>query len=56
MTRSEREFQVKQAIANQELEGLEVSFATKKLMQKYIDGEITAREALDEIHKRYGLK
>lgn len=56
MTRKEREFAVKQAIANEELEGLTVSKEAKRIAGEYIAGKVSARQAAKQIRARYGIK
>lgn len=46
---------VKQAIANERLEGLKVSEETKKIADNYIIGKMTAKEAAKKIRARYGV-
>ena len=45
---------VKQAIANERLEGLKVSPETKKIANTYIAGKASASEAAAKIRARYG--
>lgn len=52
----ERRKKVEQAIANEKLEGLNVSFATRKVMDDYIAGKMTAAEAAEQVNARYGAK
>lgn len=56
MTRKEREFAVKQAIANEELEGLTVSKEAKQVASNYVAGKISAKQAARQIRARYGIK
>lgn len=56
MTKKEREFAVKQAIANEELEGLKVSAEARHLAGEYIAGKISLRQAAHQIRARYGNK
>ena len=55
MTSEERRIAVEQAIANQRLEGAEVSPETLKTMDDYIAGKITAEEAAERVYARYGV-
>ena len=55
MTAEERKIAVEQEIANQRLEGGEVSAATRKTMDDYIAGKMTAKEAAEQVYARYGL-
>lgn len=45
---------VKQAIANERLEGLKVSKESIAIADKYITGELTAKQAAKKIRARYG--
>lgn len=45
---------VKQAIANERLEGLKVSKESKKIADNYITGKVSAKEAAKKIRARYG--
>lgn len=51
---SRREKVVKQAIANEKLEGLQVSRETKKIADNYITGKVPAKVAAAKIRARYG--
>lgn len=51
-----RKEKVKQAIANEKLEGLNVSKNTKKTLDEYIAGKISAKEAAQQVYARYGVK
>jgi len=51
-----RKEKVEQAIANERLEGLEVSKETKKTLDEYIAGKISAKEAARQVYARYGAK
>ena len=51
-----RKEKVKQAIANERLEGLDISKAAKKTLDEYIAGEISAKEAAQQVYARYGVK
>jgi hypothetical protein len=46
---------VTQAIANEKLEGLKVSSESKKIADKYITGEASAKKAAEKIRTRYGV-
>lgn len=46
---------VRQAIANERLEGLKVSEESKKIADNYIVGKMTAKEAAKKIRARYGV-
>ena len=50
-----REKVVKQAIANEMLEGLEVSQETRKIADSYITGKASAKVAASKIRARYLL-
>jgi hypothetical protein len=49
-----REQTVKQAIANERLEGLEVSLRVRKIADSYVVGKVSAREVAAKIRARYG--
>jgi hypothetical protein len=49
-----REKTVKQAIANEKLEGLVVSRETRKLADNYITGKASAKAVAAKIRARYG--
>ena len=51
-----RKEKVKQAIANEKLEGLNISKNTKKTLDEYIAGKISAKEAAQQVYARYGVK
>lgn len=51
-----RKEKVKQAIANEKLEGLNISKNTKKALDEYIAGKISAKEAARQVYVRYGVK
>jgi hypothetical protein len=53
-TSQNREKNVKQAIANEKLEGLEVSRETRKIANSYVTGKASAKEAAAKIRARYG--
>ena len=54
MTAEERKEKVKQALANERLEGLKVSKFAKKVSDDYIAGKVSAKEASRQIRQRYG--
>ena len=45
---------VKQAVANERLEGLEVSQESKLVADNYVVGKLSAQEAAAKIRKRFG--
>lgn len=45
---------VKQAVANEKLEGLKVSSETIKIADKYITGKASAKAVAAKIRARYG--
>lgn len=49
----EREKTVKQAIANEKLEGLKVSRETRKIADSYVVGKASAKSAAAKIRARY---
>ena len=49
----ERENTVKQAIANEKLEGLKVSSESRKIADNYIVGKASAKTAAAQIRARY---
>lgn len=51
-----RKEKVKQAIANEKLEGLKISKSTKKILDEYVAGKISAKEAAQQVYARYGVK
>ena len=51
-----RREKVKQAIANEKLEGLNISRNTKKTLDEYVAGKISAKEAAQQVYARYGVK
>ncbi len=51
-----RKEKVKQAIANEKLEGLKISKSTKKTLDEYVAGKISAKEAAQQVYARYGVK
>lgn len=46
---------VKQAVANERLEGLKISQESRKIADRYIVGEVSAQEAAKKIRARYGV-
>ncbi|HEY1835459.1 MAG TPA: hypothetical protein VGG13_01405 [Candidatus Saccharimonadales bacterium] len=53
-TGQKRKKTVKQAIANEKLEGLVVSRETRKLADNYITGKASAKTVAAKIRARYG--
>jgi len=51
----QREYDVRQAIANTRLEGLEVSAEYKRLAGEYVAGEATLADMKGKLAKRYGI-
>jgi hypothetical protein len=49
-----RENIVKQAVANEKLEGLKVSREARKIADNYVAGKVSAKEAAAKIRARYG--
>ena len=49
-----REETIKQAIANEKLEGLKVSHETLKIADNYVVGKVSAKLAAIKIRARYG--
>ena len=45
---------VKQAIANEKLEGLQVSSEAQKIADNYVTGKVSAKSAAAKIRARYG--
>jgi len=45
---------VKQAVANERLEGLKVSKESQKIAGNYIVGKASAKQAAEKIRARYG--
>lgn len=56
MEKLDRKERVRQAIANERLEGLTVSRATRRTLDDYANGKISAEEAADQVFSRYGVK
>lgn len=50
----DRKKAVKQAVANERLEGLKVSSETKKIADTYIVGKASAKQEAAKIRARYG--
>jgi len=46
---------VKQAVANERLEGLKVSKESQKIADNYVVGKVSAKDAARKIRARYGL-
>lgn len=46
---------VKQAVANQKLEGLKVSDESLKIADNYITGEVSVKSVAEKIRSRYGI-
>lgn len=55
MAAEERQKQVDEAIANERLEGLEVSSHTREIMDDYVAGKVSAKEAAKQVYSRYGV-
>jgi hypothetical protein len=49
-----RENVVKQAIANEKLEGLKVSPESRKIADNYVVGKVSAKSVAAKIRARYG--
>lgn len=47
---------VKQAVANQKLEGLKVSQESLKIADSYVVGKASAKEVAAKIRTRYGIQ
>jgi hypothetical protein len=45
---------VKQAVANERLEGLKVSKESQKIANNYVTGKVSAKKAAEKIRSRYG--
>lgn len=56
MEQKQREEKVRQAIANERLEGLSVSKDTQRVLDDYIVGKVSAKEAARQVFTRYGAK
>jgi hypothetical protein len=50
----QREKTVKQAIANEKLEGLKVSREARKIADNYVTGKASAKSVAAKIRARYG--
>ena len=46
---------VKQAVANEKLEGLKVSTESRKIADNYVVGKASAKQAASRIRARYGV-
>jgi hypothetical protein len=46
---------IKQAIANERLEGLTVSKESQKIADNYVVGKVTAKQVAKKIRARYGV-
>lgn len=55
MEKSNRKKTVDQAVANERLEGLEVSENAKKIAGDYVAGKISLKDAAKKIRARYGV-
>ena len=55
MTAEERKEKVEQAVANERLEGLEISRETREVLDDYIAGKMTAKQAARQVYERYGV-
>lgn len=53
-TTRQREKTVKQAIANEKLEGLKVSQEARKIADNYVTGKASAKAVAAKIRARYG--
>jgi hypothetical protein len=49
-----RENTVKQAVANEKLEGLKVSRESRRIADNYVIGKALAKSVADKIRARYG--
>ena len=49
-----RENTVRQAVANEKLEGLKVSVETRKIAENYVTGKASAKAVAAKIRARYG--
>ena len=54
-TSVERQKRVKRAVANERLEGLEVSEDSQRLADNYVVGKASAKQAAEKIRQRYGI-
>jgi hypothetical protein len=50
-----RKMVVRQAVANERLEGLKVSKESLKIANNYIVGKASAKQAVQKIRARYGV-
>ncbi len=53
--KSARATQVKQAVANERLEGLVVSEEARRIADNYVVGKASAKEAAQKIRARFGI-
>jgi len=53
--RATRGSRVKQAVANQRLEGLTVAEEARRIADNYVVGNASAREAAQKIRDRFGI-
>ena len=51
---NKRKTTVRQAVANERLEGLKVSAESQKIADNYVAGKVSAQEAAKKIRARYG--
>ena len=56
MDRLQREEKVRQAVANERLEGLSISEEAQKNLDDYVAGRVSAEEAAQQVFARYGVK
>lgn len=56
MEKKKRERTVNQAVANERLEGFDVSENAKKITGDYVAGKISLKEAARKIRARYGVR
>ena len=56
MEKLDRKERVRQAIANERLEALSVSRATRRTLNDYATGKISAEEAAEQVFSRYGVR
>lgn len=47
---------VRQAVANERLEGLRVSEESRRIADNYVAGKASAKEVAEKIRARYGIK
>ncbi len=53
--RAKREEHVRAAIASARIEGREPSLFTLALLERYVAGEVTVGEAMEDVLREYGL-